>query len=262
MIDVADVAEVRVDLLPPEVGERITRRRVTIVTGSLLGLWLVALGAILLVVLAGVDRAREERDIAQAEVIRLQGRVTELAPFGQLEARLAEQNRILAAAMGEEVSTAAVLNDLALTFPASSSLRTLTLTLEAAPADGTAPAPAPAPSAAPSPAPEASEGTAGADGQAATPAPTAPAVPATPAPGAIGLLAVEGYSTEGYAPGVESVLVQVDQADRIDGPYVTGAQVEQLSSTQVTGYSATADIGPAARTDRYRNGLPPQERLE
>ncbi len=73
---------------------------------------------------------------------------------------------------------------------------------------------------------------------------------------------MEGYSTEGYAPGVEAVLVQVDQADRIDGPYVTGAQVEELSSTEVTGFSATADIGTAAYTDRYRNGLPPQERLE
>jgi len=263
MIDVADVAEVGVDLLPPEVGERITRRRVMVVTGSLLALWLLGLGAILLVTLASLDRAREERDVAQAEVTRLQGRVTELAPFGQLEARLAEQNTILATAMGEEVSTAAVLNDLALTFPASSSLRTLTLTLQqAVPGDGTGAVPAPAPPAAPSPTPQASEGAAGTDGEAATPAPPGPPVAATPAPGAIGLLSVEGYSTEGYAPGVESVLVQVDQAERIDGPYVTGAQVEELSSTQVTGFSATADISPAAYTDRYRNGLPPQERLE
>lgn len=263
MIDVADVMEVRVDLLPPEVGQRVRRRQITILTGSLLGLWIFVLGGLLLLTLSSVNRARQERDAAQAEVTRLQGQVTELAPFGRLETQLAEQHTILATAMGNEVSTAAVLNDLALTFPASSSLRTLTLTLEQAVAGETvpaAPAPAPTPEASATPAPTPEAPAVPGDGEAAPPADPAPA--AIPAPGAIGLLAFDGYSTEQYSPGVESVLLQVDQADRIDGPYVTAAQIEQIGTTDVTGFSGNADIGAAAYTDRYRTGLPAEERLQ
>jgi len=252
MIDVTDVMEVRVDLLPPEVGERLARRRVTVLTGSLLGLWILVLGGLFLLTLASVNSERQRRDAAQVETARLQGVVTELAPFGQLQVQLTEQNSILASAMGQEVSTAAVLNDLALTFPASASLRSLNLTLADPVAAATPAPPAPVPGAAPAPAPS----------PGATPPPAASAAPAVPPPGAVGVLTFDGYSTERYDPGVQSILVQTDQADRLEGLYVTAAQEEDITGTQVTSFSGSADVAPTAATNRYRAGLPAQEPAE
>jgi len=141
-----------------------------------------------------------------------------------LNDELIARNALLAAAMDTEVSFARTLNDLALSFPATASLRTLQLQLEQA-----GPAGAVAPGAEPG---------------------------AVNLGDAIGTLTFEGYSVERYAPGVESVLLEFGGARSFFNAYLTGAGREEIDETPVVNFSGTVQLDEQAYTQRYENGLP------
>lgn len=113
---------VRVNLLPREFEERTRQRRMIGVGVLVVFAWVALLAVVLLSQLGAVDAAREERDAAQAEVNRLQAEVNALGQFQQLASQLEATNTILATAMGEEVSWARVLNNIALAVPTTTSL--------------------------------------------------------------------------------------------------------------------------------------------
>lgn len=249
----------RVNLLPPEIGQRSARRRVVVVVSGLLALYAVLLVALYLVKSAEVAQATRDRDSAQAVLAVLQSEAAELEPFRALDTELDERNAVLVSAMSLEVSGARILNELSLAFPANSSLRSLLMTV--AP-----PVPVAVPVAAPVPA----EGAAPAEGAPAAPAEGA-ALPVAPVPVAptlplivdpvlaartvIGAATYDGYSVDKYAPGVETLLVDLDEVPGFADPFALSAQIELIGDTEVTGFGGQVDLTAEAYTRRYVRGL-------
>jgi Tfp pilus assembly protein PilN len=116
---------VKVNLLPRELAETVRERRLVNLTIVGVLAFVVLLSLLYVLKLLDVNAAREDRDIAQAEVTRLEARVAELEQFRVLADELENRNTLLATAMAGEVSWSRILNDLSLTFPANSSLRAL-----------------------------------------------------------------------------------------------------------------------------------------
>lgn len=226
----------QVNLLPPELGEQVRAHRVRLAIGVALVGWLGLLGGVHMVKVAAVEDVRAERDVQQTEIVRRQGVKAQLAPYGQMQARLDEGNTVLMAAMQDEVAVAELLDEVAQAFPPSASMRSLAL--DVSPLFGAA-------------------------GAVAAAAPVAeaaadPAAPVDPAAelGPIGRLTFDGYTVEGYAPGVESVLVGFSAGNRLVDGYAAAAQEEDLGGVLVTGFSGRADVTREARTGRYAQGLP------
>lgn len=216
---------VRVNLLPPEIGQRQRERRAIVVTALVVLGYVAVLGLLYVLKLGAVDAAREERDVAQAEVGQLQGEVARLAPFAELDRRLTARNGLLASAMGSQISWARQLNDLSLAFPASASLLTL---------DGVM------------------AGTA------------EPAAAATAGGGGVDLgdgvakLTFSGYSVERYAPGVERVLVKLGDVPSYFNSYLSQAAESERGDTEVTTFDGAVQLDEDAYTGRYADGLPPE----
>ncbi|MPZ74708.1 MAG: hypothetical protein GEU74_16095 [Nitriliruptorales bacterium] len=212
----------RVNLLPPEIGERARARRTTSFTIGAVAGWIAVLGVLYIVQLGDLNAAREERDQARAEVARLQAEVDRLQEYAELDRLVTARDNVITVAMATEISWARVLNDLALTFPPSSSLLTFTAATPTA-----------------------------ADAGAATPPP-----PGTDG-GSVAAVSFEGYSVERYAPGVERVLIKFEEVDTFFDSYVTQASNEDRANTEVTRFSGTYDLTDDAYTGRYAEGLPP-----
>lgn len=206
-----------VNLLPQEVdADRRVKRRAVL---SALGVvvFIAALGGLYVHKLGQVSDAETARDQAQSEVTSLQQRVAQLQPYRELANLLSSRNAVLADAMSAEVSFARALNDFALAFPASASLQSLDISL---------------------------------------------AEPEQPAGGEITFgtpvaeVTYSGYSTERYAPGVETVLVEFDRVSPLFNVYLNTAAAEERGSTEVTNFDGTAAMNESARTNRYDDGLP------
>lgn len=244
------MSAVRVNLLPPEIAQRARQRRMAQVVVALLVVYMALLAALHVVRLGQVADARDERDAAAAEVGRLEGELAALQEFRVLEQDLDQRNDLLSTAMGEEIAVARLLNELALTIPASTSLRALSMNFEAPQELAAAPVPEPTAAATPS------EGAPAAPAE--TPAP-APAPQASPEPGMIGEIIVEGYSVERFAPGVAALIVGVGQVPTFTSSFATSAQTEEIGDTEVTSFTGTADVDDRAYTRRYGDGLPMTE---
>ncbi len=235
---------VKVNLLPREYEEQVRRRRTIGYTVAGVLLWCGVLAVVQALKAADVDRAREERDLALAQTAQLQSELVALDSYRVLAERLETRSALLADAMAPEVSWATLLNDLSLTFPTTSSLRSLTGTLDQPLPDAAPVPPAPAPTPAPTP-------------------PPAPAPVPAPAPGplteeAIGTIVFEGYSIEGYAPGVETAIVRFDDVESFSDSFLTQAGTEEIGVTPVTQFQGQVDVNGSARTNRYAEGLPPE----
>jgi hypothetical protein len=113
---------VRVNLLPRETYARQAAARQRMLAG--LG------GLVLLALLAGayvfqmntLSNARDERDVAQAELDELNAREAQLAEFRDLEQRLDERERLISTALANELSFAGMLQDVAAVMPADAAL--------------------------------------------------------------------------------------------------------------------------------------------
>lgn len=123
----------RVNLLPREIEQRARARRTASYTVAAVAVFAALLGLIYLGKLGDLNDARSDRDAAQETVDERRAELASLEEFAQLDREVKARNALLSAAMATEISWARVLNDLALTFPPSSSM----LSLEAA-AEGAA----------------------------------------------------------------------------------------------------------------------------
>lgn len=212
---------VKVNLLPREVEARAHERRVGLLSLTAVGVWVLLLGLLYLQSVMAVNNARDERDAEQAELARLQAQAERLAPYRELARRYDTHNELLASAMGPQVSWSGVLNDLALVFPANSSLLTLSASLGVP------------------------EGEVGGE---------AGGVPL------IGSLQFNGYSVERYAPGVESVLLALGDAPAFQALYLSSATRGLIGTTEVTNFTGSAELTERVFTGRFAQGLPEGER--
>lgn len=207
---------VRVNLLPSEVVERVRQRRILTFSGAGVAAVVVIIGLLYALQVAAVGRTRNERDDEQVVLSQLQARVAELEPYRLLAQSIDARDNLLATAMGQEVSWATVLNDLAIVFPSNSSLLTL-----------------------------AANATVGTD-----------QAEAVATPSNVGTVTFSGYTVDRYAPGVEALLLRLGQVEALFGVYLGSASADLTATTEVTSFNGTARIGPEAFSGRYRDGLP------
>lgn len=212
----------RVNLLPREIAERARVRRSASWTIAGVAAFAAVLGLLYLAKLGQINEAEDERDQAQAEVTQLQAELATLQEFAELDREVKARNQLLAAAMATEISWARTLNDLALTFPASSSLTELDASMV---------------------------GVAGVEGA---------SVDENVSAAAIASLRFAGYSVERYAPGVERVLLKFSDVGMFFNSYLAQAATELRGDTLVTGFNGSLELSEDARTNRYAEGLPPE----
>lgn len=213
----------RVNLLPREIEQRAHARRTAGWTVGGVAVFAALLLLLYVGKLSALDDARENRDAAQAAVEDRQATLAKLEKYAQLDREVTARNQLLSAAMATEISWARVLNDLALTFPASSSLLTMSATTEGA----------------------AESGLTGAGAQ-------------DPNSQSIASVSFDGYSVERYAPGVERVLLKFSDVGMFFNAYLSQAAEEKRAETGVITFDGTFQLNEEARTGRYVNGLPPE----
>lgn len=213
---------VRVNLLPREFEERSRQRRMIALGILFVAAWTAVLAFVLLGKLASVDSATDDRNLAQMQVNQLQAEINALSAFQDLAAQLASGNQVLTAAMANEVSWAQLLNDIALTVPTTASLTEIEGAILDLP---------------PTQVDEAGVFVESDEGN-------------------VGVLTVEGYSIERYAPGVESVLLRFGEVDNFFQQYLSTAGVRAIGDVGVTTFTADVRLGDTARTQRYAGGLP------
>lgn len=208
-----------VNLLPQEIDtERRVRRRATL---SAIGVvvFIAVLGGLYVHKLDQVREAEQARDEAATEVANLEQELAQLQEYRELADLLDARNAVLADAMSDEVSFARGLNDLALAFPASASMESLDIALVEGDNESTE------------------------DGVITFGTPVAQ-------------VDYTGYSTERYAPGVETVLIEFDRVSPLFNVYMNNAAAEERGSTEVINFNGTAAMDETARTGRYDDGLP------
>jgi hypothetical protein len=212
---------VSVDLLPREEGrQQLLRRRAGIAGLAVATLW-TALGAAALAQLAVVDQRREDRDAAAQRAAAARAEVAALAVFQRMADEAVAGNRVLAAAMADEVSWAELLVDLSRGVPDSASFTELDAQLVDDQEDGVA-----------------------GDVFVLTDRED------------VGVVTLSGYTTEVFTPGLQELLRRVGAIDGFFQEYISTAQVDAVGDVPVTRFSAEVRLDDAARTGRYLDGLP------
>ena len=213
----------RVNLLPREIEERARARRTASWTVGAVAVFTALLGLLYLAKLGDVNAAREDRDAAQQQVTERQAELASLEEFAELDRQVTARNQLLSAAMATEISWARVFNDLALTFPGSSSLLTLQGAVEGADESGDTGAGA-----------------------------------VNPNSKSIANVSFEGYSVEQFAPGVERVLLKFSDVGMFFNAFLSTATTEPRNDTLITRFAGQFQLNKDARTGRYADGLPPE----
>jgi type IV pilus assembly protein PilN len=210
----------RVNLLPPEIRERPRQLQVRNLTIAGVAGWAALLALLYILKLGTIGAAESERDGAQADLEASQAQLAALQPYAELDAEVAARNATVAAALGDEISWARLLNDLSLSFPPSASLLTLTAATDAA------------------------EGTADAEGGVTD--------------NEVGEVVFTGYSVDGLAPGVEAVLLRLGEVPGLVNTYLSQAADEARGDVDVTTFDGTAALSQDVYSGRYAEGLPPE----
>ena len=215
-----------VNLLPARHLEQIAERRWVRITAAALVVLVGVLGLAGLGQSRKLDNAEKRRDVEQAQNSQLEARQRELLPFRQLATGIVGRERLLAAALGTEVSWATVLASLSLTFPADASLTSLS-------AESIVPAFGAVPPAGP-----------GSDGS------------------VIGSTALKGYSVEEFTPGVQRTLELLATVKGLSEPRLQVGTAEEIGERPVTTFEGTTFVNGTALTGRYANGLPPPDGVD
>lgn len=216
----------RFNLLPASYAERVAERRwARLAAGALVML----LGVLVLSGLSqgrALRRAEQKRDVEQARNTALAARGGQLLRFRQLAESVAGRERLLAAAMGTEVSWATLLASLTQGFPADASLTSLSAESKL-PAFG-----------------------------------TLPPVKAGNERSAIGSAALKGYSVEKFTPGVERLLRMLATVRGLSEPRLRLGTVDEIGNRSVTSFDGNAFVDTRALSGRYAHGLPPEDDIE
>lgn len=216
----------RFSLLPARYAEQVAERRWARLVAAAL---VVVLG---LLVLTGLTQGRtlrqteKKRDVEQARNTALAARAGQLLRFRQLADAVAGRERLLAAAMGTEVSWATVFTNLAQGFPADSSLTSISAESKL-PAFG-----------------------------------TLPAVKAGDEKSVIGAAALKGYSIEKFTPGVERLLQMLVTVRGLSEPRLQVGTVNEIGNRPVTSFDGNAFVDARAMSGRYAQGLPLEDDIE
>ena len=202
----------RVNLLPPEIAEKVAFRRVQMGLG---GAVLTAVGVVGLLYLSAagsVSSAQGDLDTATARHAQLQTESAKYAAVTGVYARAAAAQAMLGQAMGDEVRYSQLLNDLTLFVPANVWVKNITY------AQGV-PAPAPA------------------------------AAGATTTPAGVGTFTVSGvgFSHDDVAVWLESIAAQKTYTN----PYASNSTEVLLGTRKVVTFASTATLTPAAQSGRY-----------
>lgn len=214
------------NLLPARYAERVAERRWARMVAVAL---VVLLGAL---AVSGLNQGRRlrqterTRDVEQARNAALAARGRELVRYRQLADAVAGRERLLAAAMGAEVSWATVLSSLAQSFPADSSLVSITAESKL-PAFG-----------------------------------VLPPVKAGNEKPAIGLASLKGYSVERFTPGVERLLQTLATVRGLSEPRLQEGTVAEIGDRPVTTFEGNAFVDARALSGRYAEGLPAEDNVE
>lgn len=216
----------RFNLLPARYAERVLERRWARLVAVAL---VVLLGAL---ALSGLNQSRrlrqteKKRDVEQARNAALAARGRELVRFRQLADAVGGRERLLAAAMGTEVSWATLLSRLAQSFPADSSLTSITAESKL-PAFG-----------------------------------TLPPVKTGNEKSAIGTAALKGYSVEKFTPGVERLLRMLATVGGLSEPRLQEGTAEEIGRRPVTNFEGNAFVDATALSRRYAQGLPVENDID
>lgn len=215
----------RFNLLPAPYVERMAERRALGVTATAL---IVLLG---LLALAWLQQGRElrqaerRRAVAQARRDALVARRGQLAQVRQLADAIGARERLLTAAMGTEISWAAVLASLARSFPTDASLTSLSAETQ-------------------------------------LPAFGAPPVKPGDDRSVIGSTALKGYSVRQFTPGVERLLQLLVVVKGLAEPRLQVGTATDIGKQPVTTFEGSAFLDAAALSGRYVQGLPPEDDVE
>lgn len=107
----------RVNLLPPEIGERRRLKKVQTGLGAGVAAAAVVVGALTLLAMAQVDSAQEDLDASKSRGVRLQAEANKFAEVPLVYAQVEAAEAQLGQAMGQEVRWSFFLNDLSLKTP-------------------------------------------------------------------------------------------------------------------------------------------------
>lgn len=132
----------RVNLLPPEIGERRRFRKVQAGLAGAVVAAAVVVGLLFVIATGGVTDANDEVDSAASQQRAVQAETARYKDVTAAFKRTSDAQLLLATAMGQEVRYSRFLNDLALTIPPNVWIKNLAFT-QAAPAAATGVAAAP-----------------------------------------------------------------------------------------------------------------------
>jgi len=130
----------RVNLLPPEIAERVRLRKLQ---GGMVAAIVAAAGVVAALYLAAsghADTAHKQLVVQQAEQTKLQGQVAQLQNVSTVYAQVAARESMLRTAMGQEVQWSHYLNDLSLSLPTNVWITNLGITQAGAAGAPAAPA--------------------------------------------------------------------------------------------------------------------------
>lgn len=220
----------QVNLLPADVLSEQRRRRVGIVAVAVLLVYLAGLGTLYVLKLGDVSEARADRDAVERDVVQLRAEAESLQEYATLSTRLEVRETLLTSAMEDELSWARIFGELALAFSRQASLTEVqAASANVDPAD---PAAAVA-----------------ADD---TVDPTAEPDPDDP----VAEVIFTGYSVDRFAPGVEEVLSNFEDADGFLDSYLSLAADEERGNSMVTTFEGRVELDDAVYTHRFDDGLP------
>lgn len=214
------------NLLPARYAERVAeQRRARVTAGALVAL----LGIVVLVGLnqsSRLEQAERQRDVERERNAALVARRGELARFRQLADGILARERLLAAAMGTEVSWAKVLSSFAVSFPGDASLTSFSAESKLPPFGG-----------------------------------VPPSKPANQRP-VIGSTTLNGYSVNRFTPGVERLLQLLATVTGLSEPRLQVGTLDEIGAEPVTTFEGSAFLDGRALSGRYANGLPAEDDVE
>ncbi len=118
----------RVNLLPPEIGERRRLKKVQTGLGAGVAAAAVVVGALTLLAMAQVDSAQEDLDASKSRGVKIQAEANKFAEVPLVYAQVEAAEARLGQAMGQEVRWSFFLNDLSLKTPNKVWLTKMTVT--------------------------------------------------------------------------------------------------------------------------------------